>query len=204
MVLASASPRRRQLLQLLGLDFQVIPSAVERDKKILPVSPGERAMELAAGKAEDVAAVKPDALVIAADTLVAAGGRLLGKPRDEEEAREMLTFLSGRRQEVYTGVALYCAAENRKLVDCESTIVQFRTLSGREIEAYVRSGEPMDKAGAYGIQGLGAVLVERIEGCFYNVVGLPLTRLALMLKGFGLEVLEVKSHGGYRHQKPTR
>lgn len=161
-------------------------------------------MELAAGKAEEVAAFKPGALVIGADTLVTAEGRLLGKPRDEQEAQEMLAFLSGRRQEVYTGVALYCAAKNRKMVDCEMTMVQFRTLTGREIEGYIRSGEPMDKAGAYGIQGLGAVLVERIEGCFFNVVGLPLTRLTLMLKGFGLEVLEVKSHGRYGHQKPAR
>lgn len=189
---------------MLGLDFQVLPSTAEHTTKNLPDAPGERVMALAAGKAEEVAAVKPKALVIAADTLVTAGGRLLGKPRDEEEAREMLAFLSGRRHEVYTGVALYCAAENRKLVEYESTIVQFRPLSGREIEAYVRTGEPMDKAGAYGIQGLGAVLVERIEGCYFNVVGLPLTRLALMLKGFGLEVLEVKSHGGCRHQKPAR
>lgn len=201
LVLASASPRRHELLRMLGLEFEILVSTAEEERRELPVSPGEQTMELAAGKAKEIADLRPDALVIAADTIVAAENRIMGKPRDEEDAREMLSFLSGRWHEVYTGVALVKAAENRRLVDCERTRVKFRPLSGEEIKTYIRSGAPMDKAGAYGIQGLGAVLVERIEGCFFNVVGLPLARLTMMLRDFNLEVLEVSSHAREGHQR---
>jgi len=201
LVLASASPRRHELLRMLGLEFEILVSTAEEERRELPVSPGEQTMELAAGKAKEIADLRPDALVIAADTIVAAENRIMGKPRDEEDAREMLSFLSGRWHEVYTGVALVKAAENRRLVDCERTRVKFRPLSEEEIKTYIRSGAPMDKAGAYGIQGLGAVLVERIEGCFFNVVGLPLARLTMMLRDFNLEVLEVSSHAREGHQR---
>jgi len=203
LILASASPRRRELLRMLGLDFEILVSNAEESKGELPDSPGEQVMELAARKAGEIAGLHPDALVIAADTIVVAEKQILGKPGDEEDARRMLSFLSGRWHEVYTGVALVKAAEKKRLVDYERTRVKFRPLSREEIDRYIRSGEPMDKAGAYGIQGLGAVLVERIEGCYFNVVGLPLAKLALMLKKFGLEVLEVSSYAQEGHKRPA-
>ncbi|NLW10220.1 MAG: septum formation inhibitor Maf [Firmicutes bacterium] len=199
LILASASPRRRELLRMLGLDFEILVSNAEESKGELPDSPGEQVMELAARKAGEIAGLHPDALVIAADTIVVAEKQILGKPGDEEDARRMLSFLSGRWHEVYTGVALVKAAEKKRLVDYERTRVKFRPLSREEIDRYIRSGEPMDKAGAYGIQGLGAVLVERIEGCYFNVVGLPLTKLTLMLKEFDVEVLEVSSNAQKGH-----
>ncbi|NLZ44618.1 MAG: septum formation protein Maf, partial [Clostridia bacterium] len=158
---------------------------------------------VAAEKAGEIAALHPNALVIAADTIVVAENRIMGKPRDKGDAREMLSFLSGRWHEVYTGIALVRAAEGKSLLDYERTRVKFHSLSREEIDRYIRSGEPMDKAGAYGIQGLGAVLVERIEGCYFNVVGLPLAKLALMLKKFGLEVLEVSSYAQEGHKRPA-
>ena len=199
LIQASASPRRRELLRMLGLDFEILVSNAEESKGELPDSPGEQVMELAARKAGEIASLHPDALVIAADTIVVAEKQILGKPGDEEDARRMLSFLSGRWHEVYTGVALVKAAEKKRLVDYERTRVKFRPLSREEIDRYIRSGEPMDKAGAYGIQGLGAVLVERIEGCYFNVVGLPLTKLTLMLKEFDVEVLEVSSNAQKGH-----
>src|SRR5690554_5852914 len=204
LILASASPRRRELLRMLGLDFEILVSNAEESKGELPDSPGEQVIELAARKAGEIAGLHPDALVIAADTIVVAEKQILDKPGDEEDARRMLSFLSGRWHEVYTGVALVKAAEKKRLVDYERTRVKFRPLSREEIDRYIRSGEPMDKAGAYGIQGLGAVLVERIEGCFFNVVGLPLAKLTLMLKEFGLEVLEVSSYAQEGHKRPAR
>jgi septum formation protein len=219
LILASASPRRRELLRMLGLDFEILVSTAEEKNRELPgeqgllgklnspekpCSPGEEAMAFAAGKAGEIADLHPDALVIAADTIVVTGEQILGKPRDEEDAREMLSSLSGQWHEVYTGIALVRAAEKKSLLDYERTRVKFHSLSGEEIDRYIRSGEPMDKAGAYGIQGLGAVLVERIEGCFFNVVGLPLAKLTLMLKEFGLEVLEVSSYAQEGHKRPAR
>ena len=213
LILASASPRRRELLRMLGLDFEIMVSTAEEKNRefsglpgkqyfpgnSLPDSPGEQAMRVAAEKAGEIAALHPNALVIAADTIVVAENRIMGKPRDKGDAREMLSFLSGRWHEVYTGIALVRAAEGKSLLDYERTRVKFHSLSREEIDRYIRSGEPMDKAGAYGIQGLGAVLVERIEGCYFNVVGLPLAKLALMLKKFGLEVLEVSSYAQKGH-----
>ena len=199
LILASASPRRRELLRMLGLDFEILVSNAEESKGELPDSPGEQVMELAARKAGEIAGLHPDALVIAADTIVVAEKQILGKPGDEEDARRMLSFLSGRWHEVYTGVALVKAAEKKRLVDYERTRVKFRPLSREEIDRYIRSGEPMDKAGAYGIQGLGAVLVERIEGCYFNVVGLPLTKLTLLLKEFDVEVWVVSSNAQNGH-----
>ena len=153
------------------------------------LTPENLAKKMAEGKARDVADQNRDFLIIAADTVVAAAGRILGKPRDEQEAREMLRFLSGKWHQVHTGLALYHRAAKREALMVETTMVHFRELSEEEIVFYVKSGEPMDKAGAYGIQGLGAVLVDRIEGCFFNVMGLPLARLTLLLKDFGIHLL---------------
>lgn len=191
-ILASASPRRQQLLQRMGLNFEVRTSFFEERASLAKettLTPEDLAEKLAEGKAWDVAEKYPDALVIAADTVVAADGQILGKPQDEAEAAEMLRFLSGKWHQVHTGLALRHHAAEKEALTVETTMVHFRALSGKEIDFYVKSGEPMDKAGAYGIQGLGAVLVDRIEGCFFNVMGLPLTRLTLLLKEFGINLL---------------
>jgi len=182
-LLASASPRRKELLALAGLEFDAVPSQAE---EVLPpgFSPEQCAARLAAVKAEDVARHHPNALIIAADTIVAAGGQILGKPRDEADAARMLRLLSGREHRVITGVCL--RKNTAKRIFSQVTSVRFYTLGEDEIEAYVQTGEPMDKAGAYGIQGKGALLVESIAGDYFNVVGLPIARLMREMEGFRL------------------
>ncbi len=185
-ILASASPRRRELLAALGLDFAVRPAQGE---EITPSHGDARrtVMELSAAKARELAGSHPGDLVLGADTVVELDGVILGKPADAAEAADMLQMLSGRRHRVFTGLTLVRDALIRS--DAEETFVRFRRLSEEEIAAYVASGEPLDKAGAYGIQGLGSLLVEGIEGDYFNVVGLPLCRLGQMLKEFGVQVL---------------
>lgn len=183
-VLASASPRREKLLNQINLDFEIRSTALEEKKTGDPI----RAVRQAAlAKASTVVKECRDALVIAADTVVAVDNKILEKPRDSSEASKMLKILSGRIHRVITGLALVDSSGKQR-VDHEITKVYFRELSNREISSYVESGEPMDKAGAYGIQGQGALLVERIEGCYFNVVGLPLFKLGLMMKEFGVDV----------------
>lgn len=160
-------------------EFSVIPAKGEETPPD-GAAPDEAVRHIAAGKARQVAAEHKDALVIAADTLVFLDGEPLGKPSGEEDARRMLRRLSGRGHEVYTGVCVICGGEER--CAAERTEVRFRELSDSEIDAYVATGEPMDKAGAYGAQGRGSVLIERIDGDFFNVMGLPVCRLYLMLK----------------------
>lgn len=149
---------------------------------------------LALGKALAVAAGLPEGVALGADTVVVLGDEVLGKPRDAADARSMLARLQGRTHRVFTGVALVDAASGRQADAAEETLVTMRPLTPAEIHAYVESREPMDKAGAYAIQGLGATLITRVEGCFYNVVGLPLARTAIMLRSFGIEVLGQGSH----------
>lgn len=187
-VLASASPRRRELLTSIGLTFTVDPADVD-EETLSDLDPLQQAVALAELKAEHVARRHGEALVIGADTIVTIDGMALGKPQDDEDARRMLRMLSGRTHEVITGVAVVDAATNRAASEAERTLVTFRTLSEDEIARYVASGEPMDKAGAYAIQGLGALLVSRIVGCYPNVVGLPLVTLARLLQPFGVVVL---------------
>lgn len=189
LILASASPRRRELLVGLGLNFEIQPSTVTEPPH-QGEDPGEYAAQLAKAKALSVAAGRQRGLIIGADTVVVLAGRVLGKPGDEEEAHKMLSQLSGRSHTVYTGVAVVNAATGESLVETVATKVFFRRLSQEEIAAYVASGEPLDKAGAYGIQGLGALLVERIEGCYFNVVGLPLSALDRLLRRFGFAILQ--------------
>ena len=190
LILASASPRRAELLAGLGLSFQVVPSAYEERHEDRPGDPAELVRTLAAGKAWEVARAAGRGLVLGADTVVILAGAVLEKPADTHEARKMLGALSGQWHEVYTGVALVEASACRSMIGHERTRVKFGNLTPAVIDAYVETGEPMDKAGAYGIQGRGAVLVERIDGCYTNVVGLPLSLLAAMLREFGLEVLQ--------------
>jgi len=179
LVLASASPRRSALLSQIGLTFEVRPSdIVEPPHNTHSNNPAsEVTQKLALLKATAVAQHFDDALIIGADTLVSLDGELLGKPTDDADAFKMLTHLSGTCHEVVTGVALVDARTEREVVWSETTQVYFRELQSTEIDAYIASGEASDKAGAYGIQGRGAVFVRRIEGCYFNVVGLPLASL---------------------------
>lgn len=178
-VLASGSPRRRELLEGLGLSFEICPAKGEEHAPE-GAGPAETVQALALAKAEEVAKLHPQSLVIAADTIVWADDRILGKPRDEAEAVAMLSLLSDNSHEVYTGVAIIFG--EKTICQSECTKVFFRRLSQEEIDAYVRTGEPMDKAGAYGIQGRAAMMVQRIEGDYFNVMGLPLCRLGQMLR----------------------
>ncbi|HEY3314398.1 MAG TPA: Maf family protein [Bacillota bacterium] len=187
LILASTSPRRRTLLEQIGIPFEVVASEV--DEKLIEGTPVQQARALALTKARAVAASRRAGLVIGADTIVVVGSAILGKPMDRKEARMMLGLLAGRRHQVITGVAVVDAAGGREVVGHEETAVWIRSLSAGEIERYAASGEPDDKAGAYAIQGLGSLLVERIEGCYFNVVGLPLVRLDRMLSEFGVHLL---------------
>jgi septum formation protein len=181
LILASRSPRRTELLRSAGLEFTV--RAMEVDESIEgDESPHSYVQRLAEKKALAVA-VQPGELILAADTTVALGDEILGKPLDDEDARRMLQKLSGRRHEVYTGVCLRSAGIVNTRVAC--TGVWFDTLSPSEIEAYVRSGEPLDKAGAYAIQGLASKFIPRIDGSYSNVVGLPVDLVYRMLKEHG-------------------
>ncbi|MBC7347550.1 MAG: septum formation inhibitor Maf [Clostridia bacterium] len=186
--LASASPRRRALLRQVGLPFTTVPSRV-REEGWPGGTPADGVRFLALAKAREVASRVLYGLVIGADTVVVLGDEVLGKPSGPTEAHEMLARLSGATHRVLTGLAVVEAASGESLVAHEETAVTFRRLSEAEIASYVASGEPLDKAGAYGVQGLGAVLVERIEGCYYNVVGLPLARLAEMLAYWNVQIL---------------
>jgi len=177
LVLASQSPRRRQLLERLQIPFSVHPS--DTDEVIPPgCTPADAVRHLARQKADAVAPGFPDALTLGADTVVVLDGVVLGKPNDAAEAAEMLASLSGRSHTVFTGIALVHPATERSVEAFEATEVTFAPLHPAEIEAYVRSGSPMDKAGGYGIQDdAGALLIEGVRGDYYNVVGLPLHRL---------------------------
>jgi septum formation protein len=187
-VLASESPRRSDLLTRVVGRFEVRPARIDEDAASHhAATPEEGALASARAKALAVAEQCPDAVVIGCDTVVIVDGRALGKPRDDEEAVEMLLSLAGREHEVATGVAV-CLPGKRLLEALELTRVGFRPLTRELAAAYVAQGESLDKAGAYGIQGLGSLLVERIEGCYYNVVGLPLHRLGRMFEDAGLKL----------------
>ncbi len=193
LILASASPRRSELLGRLGLAFQVLPSQGEEERveRLSESEAGPFVEKLALAKAREVAFQVPAGeLVLGADTLVWLEGEVLNKPRDRAEACELLARLSGREHRVYTGVALVRAGESLVETLHEITRVRFFPLSASEIEAYVASGEPLDKAGAYGAQGLGGLLIERIEGDYFNVVGLPVSRVHRLLKKHGVDCLE--------------
>lgn len=185
-ILASGSPRRRELLSQMGLPFRVLVS--DADETVdSSLSPADQVALISRRKAEAVAVQCPGALVIAADTIVALEDRVMGKPHSKEEAVEMLSTLQGKTHQVYTGLTLQRDERTQTHVEC--TAVTFRPMSGAEIEAYVATGEPMDKAGAYGIQGLGGMFVEGIRGDYFNVMGLPICRLGTALKAFGVEVM---------------
>lgn len=190
-ILASASPRRRELLEMLGVQNMTVMPAQGEEASCEGMSPSDAVLALSRAKAEEVAQRCSEAgrsgIIIAADTVVASEQNILGKPRSEAHAAEMLRSLSGRTHKVYTGVTII--AGSRVLAAAEETAVTFRSLSEREIAAYIATGEPMDKAGAYGIQGIASLFVEKIDGDFFNVMGLPLCRLAQLLSEVGVNLI---------------
>lgn len=183
-ILASASPRRRELLALIGIAHEVRPADI--DESVMPdEAPVPHAERLARAKAHAVAESNPHAVVIAADTIVVVDGDILGKPRDAAHAAAMLTRLAGREHTVVTAIAVARDAKTESAV--ERVQVTFRTLTHAEIAAYIATGEPLDKAGAYGIQGFGATIVERVDGDYFSVMGLGLRRLVELLGRVGVE-----------------
>ncbi len=187
-ILASASPRRKELLEQIGLSFRVEPSNYQENIRF-DLEPHDLARALSLEKARLVARNHRNALVIAADTFIVFEGKILGKPRTETEAKEILETMSGKPHSVITGFTIIDADSNKTVSRSVETRVHLRKLGSNEIDAYVRSKEPLDKAGDYAIQGLGSVIVEKIEGDYSNVIGLPLSALAESLKEFGVHVL---------------
>lgn len=187
-ILASSSPRRYNLLNQVGIDFEVIPSSIE--EIIDPQkTPEENVAYLSELKALDVSKNVDNAFIVGADTIVVLNGKILGKPKDEKNAFDMLKLLSNKEHKVYTGFTILDKPTNKKVSDYELTVVKFRELEDEEIWTYISTKSPIDKAGAYGIQDdFGALFVERINGCFYNVVGFPLTKFYLTLKKFQEEI----------------
>lgn len=203
-ILASASPRRAKILRQIGIEFFVFPSNIPEELHLqngIHRSSAVAARELALSKARHIAGVlqaggspllpgnfTSDDLVLGADTIVVTKDKILGKPSGPDEAIAMLEELSGKTHTVITGIALVTVSGKNSRVMHDETAVEFRRLTETEIRAYVATGEPMDKAGAYGIQGKGALLVQRINGCYFNVVGLPVSKLSQLLEEFGLNI----------------
>lgn len=186
-ILASNSPRRKELLRQVGVSFTVDPADV--DERPLPGErPEDYAVRVALDKARVAAARSKNGVIIAADTIVVVDDTILGKPADRNDAERMLTVLSNRVHRVITGLAVIDAASGKTMTNSAVTSVWFRDLSQQEIQSYLAGGEPLDKAGAYGIQGKGALLVKKIEGCYFNVVGLPLSLLGELLRKFGISL----------------
>jgi septum formation protein len=185
LVLASASPRRRELLASLGFRLSVDPSTIPEPER----NPGEHAASYvrraARIKAREVAERHPKGLIIGADTIVVARGRILGKPVSTEEARQMLESLGGRWHEVYTGICLIDKAAGRSASACSCSRVHMRRLARQEIDWYLSTGEQRDKAGAYGIQGYASLFIDRIEGCYFNIVGFPIYTFAQLCRRLG-------------------
>lgn len=190
-VLASASPRRKELLrQLIGDNFKIVPGSYH-EKPQPEMEPIDLIIHNSREKAREIASVISSGIVIAADTVVLCDEKILGKPHTEDKAREMLRQISGKKVHVITGLTVMDIDGNRQTSTSETTDVMIKQMSDAEIEAYVKTAEPIDKAGAFAIQGKGAIIVERIEGDYFNVVGLPLFRLNKILREFGIDVLEM-------------
>lgn len=190
LILASSSPRRKELLSKYNLNVEVFSANIE-EKHFEGESPEQIAMALALEKSLWVSNhLSQGEVVVGADTIVVLGDKILGKPLDEDDAFNMLKLLSGRQHRVITGISIIKAGTNIKIIDYESTLVRFRHLSEEKILNYIKTEEPFDKAGSYGIQGYGMVLVEKIDGCYSNVVGLPLGKLDYLLnKFFNMKIL---------------
>ena len=187
-ILASGSPRRKELLKQIGLSFEADASNYKEDMS-LDMAPGKLAEFLSAGKAKEVALRHPDAIVIAADTFIALGREILGKPKSQEDAKLRLRSLSGKTHAVITGFTIIDTKSGKEVSKFVETKVHFRRISDGEIDAYLALENVMDKAGAYAIQGLAALFITKIEGDYFNIMGLPLPTLGAELKKFGVDVL---------------
>lgn len=189
-VLASTSPRRRALLRMvLGDNFEVRPSSYEEDNT-LDMEPRRLVMQHALGKASNVAHSFDSGIVIGADSVVVFDGKVIGKPKDADEARQILHLISGQRVEVMSGIAIIDIDRSQIINEYVSSFVVMEIMTDREIDDYIRTQEPLDKAGAFAAQGIGSVFIKRIDGCFFNVVGLPLHRIYRHLKALGVSVFE--------------
>ncbi|MFW5992119.1 MAG: Maf family protein [Halanaerobiaceae bacterium] len=186
-VLASRSPRRQELMKMLGFDFTTVPGKID-EEKYFHLKPAELVQKLARAKVEEVAGLVEDTVIIGADTVVVMDNRILGKPENLEDAKEILGKLQDRHHSVLTGLAVYDTVSEKERVDYDRTDVYMREMTEEEIDGYVKTGEPMDKAGAYGIQGIGGIFVEKINGSFFTVMGLPIHKLILMLKEFSIDL----------------
>jgi septum formation protein len=189
-ILASASPRRKELLDKIGLVFKVDPSDYPEDL-VSHMKPEELVINISQNKARAVASKYPDAIIIAADTIGVIGKQVLGKPHTGPDAIATLKLLSGRSHRVITGITVLDSKSGKIFSRTVQTRVYFKKLTDSEVRRYVATGEPLDKAGAYAIQGLGSLLVEKINGDYYNVMGLPLNALSQILKEFGVDLLKV-------------
>lgn len=187
-ILASKSPRRKQLLEQIGLKFEVRESEYEEDMTAM-ADPIRLVKFLALKKAEAVAQYYTDAIVIGADTFVIFEGKFIGKPKDRADAQRMLRTLSGKTNIIITGFAVIDTSTGKVVNDYDQAEVTIKELTNEDIENYINTGEPMDKAGAFGIQGVGAVIVEKVDGDYHNIMGLPLSRLYSELKEFGIDAL---------------
>ncbi len=193
-VLASASPRRASLLESVGLKFEVVVSRTDETNHP-EMSPTRLVVDNALGKARDVSArVAPESAVIGADTIVYLDAKVLGKPESMADARRMLNTLSGRTHQVFTGLAVVSRSDDKELTAVEVTDVTFRKLGEGDIDDYLRAVSPMDRAGAYTVDGVGSLLVERFEGCFYNVLGLPMVALDRLLGEFSVNLFRTGNH----------
>ncbi|VVB78320.1 Septum formation protein Maf [uncultured archaeon] len=188
-ILASTSPRRHELAKSMGLDFEIIPSNYKEDMT-LKLDPKKLVKELAYGKAKDVAKRLNEGIIIGADTIVVYNDKILGKPKSEKDAYDMLKMLSGKTHYVYTGTAIIDLETKQEIIDLEITKVHFNELSEKEIQGYIKTGEAMDKAGAYGIQDLSSIFVKKIEGCYFNVMGFPIYNIYKNLQKLNIDIFE--------------
>ncbi len=190
-ILASGSPRRKELMALLfGDNFEIITSAYEEDNT-LNLPPKELVLLHSLEKGRDVAEKLQEGIVIAADTLVSFENKVLGKPKTAQEAKEMLNKINGKMVEVLTGLAVIDTKSKKELQDFEKAKIKIKQMTSQEISGYIETGEPLDKAGAFAVQGKGAVLIEKIEGDFFGIVGLPLFKLNNLLNQLGISVFDL-------------
>lgn len=188
LVLASSSPRREEILKQLKLKFTIVPGKID-ESKFTETNPEKLVKTLALEKAKSVSNLVEDALIIAADTVVVCEDEILGKPEDSEEAKEQLKLLSGKEHQVMTGIAVLSSETGEVYVENNITLVKMLNMSDEKIDKYISTGEPLDKAGSYGIQGFGGLFVEGIKGSYYSVVGLPIHQLAEILDKFNYGIL---------------
>lgn len=186
-ILASTSPRRKELLNQIGLEFEIMPSAYEEDMS-LNLSHKKLAETLALGKAKAVADKLKSGIVIGSDTFVVYKEKRLGKPKDTKDAEKILKTISGKTLLIYTGLAVIDIRKRKKALDCAVAEVKLKKLTGKEIKKYIQTGEPLDKAGAFAIQEKGAIFIEKVNGCFSGIIGLPLNKLYINLQKLGINI----------------